>query len=40
MNDWIDINHNQASPQEEKVGNYLLGGLKDTAGDEVFELDF
>ena len=40
MNDWIDINHNQASPQEEKVGNYLLGGLKDTAGDAVFELDF
>lgn len=39
ITDWIDLNVNQASPQEEKTGNYLLGGLKDTAGNKVFTLD-
>lgn len=29
MEEWIDINSNQASAQEEKVGNYLLGRFMD-----------
>lgn len=40
ITDWIDINVNQASPQEEKTGNYFLGGVSDTAGDEVYDEDF
>lgn len=40
MDDWIDINKNQTSPQEEKAGNYLIGGLKKTSGDTVYDMDF
>lgn len=40
MNDWLDINNNQPSPQEEKTGNYLLGGMKDTTKGKMFSLDF
>ena len=40
MNDWVDINSSQKSPQEEKVGNYLLGGLKNNTNDELFSVDF
>lgn len=38
MADWIDIDKNQASPQEEKTGNYLLGGFVDTAGDKKYSI--
>lgn len=37
MADWIDIDKNQASPQEEKTGNYLLGGFVETAGDKLYD---
>lgn len=40
INDWIDLNNHQASPQEEKTSNYLLGGLINDAGDKVFDVDF
>lgn len=33
MNKWIVIDSNQASPQEESVGNYLLGGYIDDSSD-------
>lgn len=39
IEDWIDINKNQGSPQEEKGGNYLLGGFQDTSGDKVYDID-
>lgn len=39
MADWIDIDKNQASPQEEKTGNYLLGGFTETAGDKVYSIN-
>lgn len=39
MDDWIDINRNQASPQEEKTGNYLLGGFADTSSNKVYSVD-
>lgn len=32
MNKWIVIDDNQPSPQEESVGNYLLGGFVDDSG--------
>lgn len=38
MADWIDIDKNQGSPQEEKTGNYLLGGFTQTAGDKVYSV--
>lgn len=37
MNDWIDINKNQGSPQETRRGNYLLGGV--VQGDDDSDLD-
>ena len=40
IEEWIDINANQASPQEEKTGNYFLGGVVDTAGEKVYNIDF
>lgn len=40
MNDWININNHQASAQEEKIGNYLLGGLVNNTGDRIYEVDF
>jgi len=33
MDKWIVIDKNQASPQEENVGNYLLGGYIDNSSD-------
>lgn len=39
INDWIDLNNHQASPQEEKPSNYLLGGLVNDAGDKVYDFD-
>lgn len=40
MNDWTDINNNQASAQEERVANYLLGGIKNTTDGKKYEIDF
>lgn len=37
MGEWVDLNLNQASPQEEKTGNYNIGGFKADAGDIVFD---
>lgn len=39
MEDWIDLNRNQASPQEEKTGNYLLGGFVNTSDGKVYSVD-
>lgn len=39
IEDWIDVNKNQASPQEEKTGNYLLGGFRDTTNGKVYSVD-
>jgi len=39
MDNWININDNQASAQEEDMGNYLLGGFVKDA-EEVMDLDF
>lgn len=39
MADWIDVDKNQPSPQEEKTGNYLLGGFVNTAENKVYDLD-
>lgn len=43
MNNWIKIDSNQSSPQEESVGNYLLGGFIDDSTQEdtdKYALDF
>ena len=40
MEDWVNISLTQASPQEEKVGQYLLGAVLDTAGDNSYTVDF
>jgi ribonucleoside-diphosphate reductase beta chain len=40
MADWIDINGSQGSPQEQQLGNYLLGGLKNNTIGKVYEIDF
>ena len=40
MNDWIDINASQGSPQEQQLGNYLLGGLKNNTIGKVYDIDF
>lgn len=40
MNDWVDINNNQASAQEERVVNYLLGGVKNNTDGKKYEIDF
>ena len=40
MNEWTDINNNQASAQEERVANYLLGGVKNTTDGKKYEIDF
>lgn len=39
MDDWLNINKNQGSPQEKKGGNYLLGGVVKAREDAVFEID-
>lgn len=38
MDDWI-VNDHQASPQEEKTGNYMLGGFVSEVGDSIIEID-
>jgi ribonucleoside-diphosphate reductase beta chain len=40
MDDWTNINSNQASPQEERVANYLLGGFIDDTDGVIFSTDF
>jgi len=40
MNKWININSNQASPQEENVVNYLLGGFIDDEKKTNLQLTF
>lgn len=37
MEDWVEMDKNQAAPQEEKTANYLLGGVVHIAGDKVFD---
>lgn len=39
MDDWINVDSNQASPQEERTANYLLGGFISTSGDKVYDTD-
>jgi ribonucleoside-diphosphate reductase beta chain len=39
MERWIDINNNQASAQEEKTGNYLLGGFIDDLSNDIIDVD-
>lgn len=38
MEDWINPDKNQSSPQEERGGNYLLGGFLETAGDKKYSI--
>lgn len=38
MDDWITNDH-QPSPQEERPTAYMLGGVKDTIGDEIITFD-
>lgn len=38
MEDWVEMDKNQAAPQEEKTANYLLGGVIDDVGDEVLSV--
>ena len=37
LTDWIDINGIQPAPQEEKNGQYLLGGVVDNSSGVVFD---
>lgn len=39
MDDWLNINKNQGSPQEKKGGNYLLGGVVKAKEEAIFEID-
>ena len=39
IEDWIDINRIQASPQEEKNGQYMLGMVMDDMSDDVIQMD-
>lgn len=38
MDDWV-INDHQASPQEEKTGNYMLGAFTNDLGNETIDID-
>lgn len=40
ITEWISINSQQVSPQEEKTGNYLLGGFKNNTDGKKYDLDF
>lgn len=40
MENWLSINKIQSSPQEEKLGNYMLGQVVDNLGEKSFEIDF
>ncbi len=37
--DWIDMDGIQPAPQEEKNGQYLLGGVIDTAANKTYDVD-
>jgi ribonucleoside-diphosphate reductase beta chain len=39
MEDWVEMDKNQAAPQEEKPSNYLLGNVIHTVGNRVFEIE-
>ena len=39
MSEWVDMNLNQASPQEEKTGNYNVGGFKADAEGMIFDIE-
>lgn len=39
MEDWMNINRNQGSPQEKRGGNYLLGGVVKSSEEAVFDVD-
>lgn len=39
MADWIDVDKNQASAQEEKTGNYLLGGFVQNSDGKIFDTE-
>ena len=39
IEDWIDINRIQASPQEEKNGQYMLGMVMDDMSDDVIQME-
>ena len=38
MDDWLNINTNQGSPQEKRGGNYLLGGVVKSNQEAVFDV--
>lgn len=40
IEEWISIGRIQTSPQEEKVGQYMLGMVTDNAGDKTYSVDF
>ena len=40
IEEWISIGRIQTSPQEEKVGQYMLGMVTDNAGDKAYDVDF
>ena len=39
MQKWVNINTNQSTPQEKRSGNYLLGGIVQSAEKIDFSLD-
>ena len=39
MEDWVEMDKNQAAPQEEKPSNYLLGGIVHVAKEKVFSTE-
>jgi ribonucleoside-diphosphate reductase beta chain len=40
LDTWMNISKTQASPQEEKIGAYMIGQIKDTSGSKEFSIDF
>lgn len=40
MEEWMSIGKTQSSPQEEKVGQYMLGMVVDTVGEQAIDVDF
>ena len=39
VNDWVNMDKRQTAPQEQKPGNYLLGGFVSIADDKVYDTD-
>ncbi len=37
MQNWISINKNQGSPQEQKLGAYMLGQVRDDSSDKTYD---